>query len=117
MKRIIFVDDDPGSQDAYKTIFEPGEFEVIVYPNGKAILSDQAEIPDLYFLDKQLSGVDGLDICRFLKSRESTRHIPVIMLSASPNIKRLAEAAGADATLEKPFSVKALRALVQAYIK
>jgi len=117
MKRIIFVDDDPGAQDAYKTIFDPQEYEVIIYPNGNAILNGKAEIPDLYLLDKQLSGIDGLDICRFLKSQKNTSDIPVIMLSASPHIKRLAIAAGANETLEKPFSVKDIRAMVQQYIR
>jgi DNA-binding response OmpR family regulator len=116
MKHIIFVDDDPGAQDAYKTIFDPQEYEVIIYSNGNTILNKKAEIPDLYLLDKQLSGIDGLDICRFLKSHENTSHVPIIMLSASPHIKRLAIAAGANDTLEKPFSVKDLRDMVQQYI-
>jgi DNA-binding response OmpR family regulator len=115
MKRIIIVDDDPATQDAYKMIFDPHEYEVIIYANGNALMDEQTPIPDLYLLDKQLSGVDGFDICRFLKSREQTRHVPVIMLSASPNIKQLAEIAGADDTLEKPFSINDLRALVEQY--
>ena len=117
MKRIIVVDDDPRLQDAFKIVFDPEEYEVIIYSNGNAILEEKAEIPDIYLLDKQLAGVDGLDICRFLKSRKNTSHIPVIILSASPHIKMLATASGANDTLEKPFSVKDLRAMVQLHIK
>src|ERR1044072_9317552 len=102
MKRIVFVDDDPDTLDALKSIFDSEEYELTLYSNGNAILEDQAVIPDLYILDKQISGVDGLDVCRFLKDQQRTRHIPVIILSASPYIKNQASAAGADDVLEKP---------------
>ena len=115
MKRIIIVDDDPGVREAFRLIFSPHNFEVAIYHNWSSILTDESLVPDIYILDKQLTGVDGLDICRFLKSRISTRHIPVIMLSASPNIHVLARQAGADDSLEKPFGVKALRAMVDRY--
>jgi DNA-binding response OmpR family regulator len=117
MKRIIIVDDDPGIQYAFTVIFDPKLYEVIVYPNGKSVLTNQYPIPDLFILDKQLSGVDGLDICRFLKSQPQTSHIPVIMLSASPNIHMYAREAGADDALEKPFSVQVFRDLADKYLK
>ncbi len=115
MKRIIIVDDDPGVQEAFKLIFSPRNYEVSIYHNGSSILNDESLVPDIYILDKQLSGVDGLDICRFLKSRIGTSHVPVIMLSASPNIHVFARLAGADDSLEKPFAIKALRAMVDKY--
>ena len=66
-------------------------------------------------IDKQLSGVDGLDICRFLKSQPETKDIPVIIISASPNIKGLSLQAGAHDTLEKPFHLRTLREMVNKY--
>jgi CheY-like chemotaxis protein len=116
MKRIIVVEDDFDTLDALQWIFDPSAYEVTFYSNSDAILENKAAIPDLYILDKQLSGVDGLDICRHLKDQPATSHIPVIILSASPHVQRLAAAAGADATLEKPFAVKELRDLVDRWI-
>ncbi len=116
MKRIIIIDDDPGVQQAFKVIFSPQSYEVSIYHNGSSILKEESIVPDIYILDKQLSGVDGLDICRFLKSKAGTRHVPVIMLSASPNIHRSARLAGADDSLEKPFTIKALRDMVEKYV-
>jgi len=116
MKRIIIVDDDPGIQHAFTLIFDPLQYEVTIYTNGNPILNDQYAKPDLFILDKQLSGVDGLDICRYLKSQPSTRHIPVIVLSASPHIFSQAKLAGADGALEKPFSVNALRNMVSSHL-
>lgn len=111
-QHIILTDDDSGIQDAVRLILERAGYEVTIFSNGDALLSNSFEIPDLFILDKQLSGVDGLDICRFLKAQAITGSIPVIILSASPHISRLALAAGADDFLEKPFKMTALRNMV-----
>jgi CheY-like chemotaxis protein len=79
-------------------------------------LNNKFDIPDLFLLDKQLSGVDGIDICRYLKEQKATSHLPVIMISANPNIGKLSEEAGADAYIEKPFEVKHLLEMVERYI-
>ena len=113
MKKIIIVDDDVALLDAVKLIFSPALYRVTVLSNGSSILDGNYELPDLFILDKQLSGEDGLDICRYLKSHEITRQIPVIMISANPNIVRLAKAAGAEAAIEKPFKMKDLRGSVE----
>jgi len=85
---------------------------VEIYPAGVQVLNRKVEPAVLYILDTQLIGTDGLEICRFLKSNDRTKNRPVIILTASPNIKNLATLAGADAVLEKPFKIKDLRALV-----
>ena len=61
--------------------------------------------------------MDGLDICRFLKSKEQTKVTPIIMLSANPNIGTLAFEAGADDYLEKPFKIKVLMDKMDKLIK
>ena len=112
MKKIIIAEDDPAIRDTCRMILERAGYHVTMLSNGDTLLNGHYEIPDIFVLDKQLSGVDGLDICRYLKQQETTRHIPVIMLSASPQISRLAELAGASGWLEKPFKMQALRDMV-----
>ena len=109
MKKIVIVDDDPSLQDAFRLIFPSDTYEVEIFADGYPLVNKQFDIPDLFILDKQLSGIDGLDICRLLRERPETNKIPVIVLSASPGIRRLALDAGANAVLEKPFSIKTLR--------
>ena len=116
MKRIVLVDDDLAILDAIPLIFDPAEYLLEIYPDGNAIINKQCTDADLFILDKQLSGVDGIDLCRFLKSQEETKSIPVLIVSASPNIERMARLAGADAILEKPFSVKALREVIEKFV-
>src|SRR5258708_36438087 len=102
-KKIILVEDDPAVQDSVKIILERSGFGVKIYPDGDPLLGGVYELPDLFILDKQLAGVDGIDVCSFLKKQGHTKKIPVIMLSASPHITKIAQAAGADDALEKPF--------------
>ncbi|MBT1697558.1 response regulator [Fulvivirgaceae bacterium PWU4] len=115
MKKIVFADDDSTIQDVINLILED-EYKVTIFSKGEPLLNNEFELPDLFLLDKQLSGIDGLEVCRFLKTQESTRHIPVIMISATPNISSLAKAAGADGVIEKPFPIQQLRQLIATYI-
>ena len=80
------------------------------------ILHNKFTLPDIFLIDKQLSGTSGLDVCRFLKKQNSTRQIPVIMISASPDIGKLSQEAGADNFIEKPFNVKDLLSMINRYI-
>lgn len=115
MKKILFADDDPTIRDVISLILED-EYQVTVFTKGEPLLNNEFEVPDLFLLDRQLSGVDGLEICRFLKGQEVTKNIPVIMISATQNIVNLALSAGADSVIEKPFPIRELRQLIARYI-
>lgn len=104
MNKVIIIEDDPAILDAISILLTRAGFHIATYLNGHFILNGAFQIPDLFIIDKQLSGVDGLDICKHLKDSESTKHVPVIILSATPHLHALIKEAGADAFLEKPFS-------------
>ncbi len=115
-KKIAIADDDPGVQDIFKIIFEKAGYETLSYVNGKELMQETNEqLPSIYILDKQLSGMNGLDICNKLKCDQKTKHIPVIMVSATPGIKEMAHKAGANDFLEKPFKTKELLEMVEKY--
>lgn len=115
-KKILVTDDDPSLQDMFRLILEKAGYEVTVLSNGSDILQNHYETPDLFLLDKQLSDVDGLDICKHLKSQKNTKDIPVIMISATVGIGPTAKEAGADAFIEKPFEKEHLLQVVEEYI-
>src|SRR4051812_46973740 len=117
MKKILIIDDDPAIQEAFKLILNAGMYDLDVFADANAVLDNNFEIPDLFILDKQLAGVDGVDVCRIIKTRPATKHIPVIIISASPSIDRLAMQAGADEVLEKPFSINDLREMVARHVE
>lgn len=116
MKNILIVDDDTAIQDLFKLIFEKRGFHVTIESNPQNILKGNFELPDIFLLDRQLSGTDGLILCSYLKNSSVTRHIPVIMISASPDIAALSKSAGADNFVEKPFNIKDLVDMINSLI-
>ena len=114
-KRILIADDDPGIQEIFALIFERAGFEVDLKMNGEELVKNKFSLPDIFLIDKQLSGHNGLDICRQLKSRKQTKNIPVIIVSAAPDIATLAKDAGADDYIEKPFDVNELLEIVNRF--
>lgn len=116
MKRIIVVDDDPAILDSIDLILTRAGYIVTAYTNAYPLLNGQYELPDIFILDKQLPGLNGLDVCRFLKAQQSTGEIPVVMISASLNINLTAKEAGANNFLEKPFRMTELLTMVRKYV-
>jgi DNA-binding response OmpR family regulator len=106
-KKVTVADDDPGILDAVGMVLEMEGYEVNTTLNGNTVLT-QNLIPDVYILDIWMSGSDGRELCKKLKSEEKTKNIPVILISASNDLKRSAETAGADDFLAKPFEIDAL---------
>lgn len=115
-KKIVIIDDDEGVQDIFRLIFKRAGYDVEVYGEAASILQNQFTQPDLFLLDRQLSGQDGLNVCNFLKSQTLTKDIPVIIISATPGIGILAKEVGADDFLEKPFQLNDLLKIVAKWI-
>jgi DNA-binding response OmpR family regulator len=63
-----------------------------------------------------MSGVDGRDICKQLKSKKQTKNIPIIMISANKDTEKIAKNAGADGFIAKPFEMKELLTTVGRYV-
>jgi two-component system phosphate regulon response regulator PhoB len=76
-------------------------------------------VPDLMILDWMLPGLSGIELCRRLRSREDTKRLPIIMLTArgeeQDRIRGLN--VGADDYVAKPFSVPELMARIQALLR
>jgi DNA-binding response OmpR family regulator len=109
------VDDEPDIALVLTTTFEDAGYRVVAVERGddlEHVLA--ADTPDLILLDMLLSGRDGREIARHLKTQQATRHIPILMLSAHPSAEQEARAAGADDFLAKPFDLDVLLAKVDA---
>ncbi|TKC05384.1 response regulator [Pedobacter polaris] len=113
LKSITIADDDPGILDAVGMLLEMEGYKVNATLNGNTVINEQHDLPDIYILDIWMSGSDGRELCKKLKSAERTKHIPVILISASNDLQRSAETAGADDFLAKPFEIDALLAKIE----
>lgn len=120
MVRILVVDDEAAIQELVRYNLEQAGFEVQVAQDGPAALAKiEKELPDLIILDLMLPGIDGLEICRRLKSDRATAAIPVIILSAKNEEldKVLGLELGADDYVTKPFSPRELLARVKVCLR
>lgn len=79
-------------------------FDVQVFDSGYPIVSMMDNWPDVFLIDIELPGINGLEVCKWLKSHEGSRHIPVIFLSGDPYLKILAASAHADDYIEVPVT-------------
>ena len=102
--KILFADDDEDIRYVTEILLTVAGYEVILESDsGFADDLEKVKLPDLYLLDRHMNGTDLLQTCYELKTHPRTKHIPVIMLSADPNIKNLYKDALADDCIAKPF--------------
>ncbi len=112
-KKVLIADDDTGILDSIGMILEFEGYEVRTTTNGNSLLNMELDFPDILLLDIWMSGIDGRDICKQLKQKESTRKIPIVMISASKDIERSAIESGADDFLAKPFELDDLLKIIE----
>ena len=113
--KIMVVDDEKDMVDATKMILEMEGYEVVVaYDGDEALQKADAEMPDLIFLDQMMPGKSCIEVCKILKSQAKTKHIPVLIFTASgSNIDDLVAEAQADGCFLKPFAPEDLLAEVR----
>lgn len=75
-------------------------------------------VPDIIITDIMMPGMDGLELCRKIRSNKAINHIPIIIVTAKVTEQERIEGfeAGADAYLTKPFSIDELRTIIEQLI-
>jgi two-component system, OmpR family, alkaline phosphatase synthesis response regulator PhoP len=118
--KILVVEDDSEIMDLIRTALSFKEYTTVESMSGGNVVSLAKEHqPDLVILDLALPDLDGLEVCRRLKAEDSTKHIPVIMLTARDGVADIVKGleAGANDYVTKPFEVMELMARVRAQIR
>lgn len=117
MKHVLLVDDEPGLRKGLRLSFEAEGFRVTTAADGREALDKARDGSfDLIILDLMLPEVDGLTVCRELRSRTAT---PILMLTARADDvdKILGLELGADDYLTKPFNTRELLARCRALLR
>ncbi|HEX9015182.1 MAG TPA: response regulator transcription factor [Chloroflexota bacterium] len=116
--RILVIDDDPSITSALRRGLSFEGYGVDVASSGKDGLEiARSRPPDLVILDVMLPGLDGLEVCRRLRSADSS--IPIVMLTArdSAGEQVLGLDVGADDYVVKPFTFEVLLARIRALLR
>ena len=109
MAKILLIDDDPDIRTVMGMILKKEGYEVTTASRREEALEKLAvEKPSLILLDVLLSGADGRELCREIKASDTTKNIPVIMLSGHPGAAQQFETYGANDFLAKPFTTEVL---------
>lgn len=119
--RILVIEDDDAIRDVILYTLESSGFKnTLSAADGEAGLDiARRERPTLILLDLMLPKLDGLEVCRRLKREESTRDIPIVMLTAKSEESDivLGLELGAIDYITKPFSGKVLVARIRAHLR
>ena len=120
MATILVVDDEEPIRELLRFNLEKEGYRVSVAKDGQEALKHvENDHPDLIVLDLMLPGMDGLEVCRKLRSNPKFQQIPIIMLTAKGEEidKVLGLEIGADDYMTKPFSPRELLARIKARLR
>jgi signal transduction histidine kinase len=117
---VWIVDDSPlEAEMARKTLADT--FTTRIFSDGSALLEQLVvpPLPDMLLLDWVMPGVSGIEVCQFLRARELTSELPILLLTGQNQTRQIVEglAAGANDYLSKPYSPAELNARVASLIR
>ena len=115
--KILVVDDDPAIAEMLTIVLEAEGLEPIAVNDGnEAISTFREHDPDLILFDLMLPGMNGVDICRAIRTESS---VPIVMLTAKTDTVDvvLGLESGADDYITKPFKPKELIARIRARLR
>lgn len=118
--KILIVEDEEAISLVLKYNLEAKDYNVDIVARGDdAEIYLQESVPDLLILDWMLPGISGIELCRRLRSKESTRDLPIIMLTARGEEADRVRGfeLGADDYVVKPFSLPEFLARVSALLR
>ncbi len=111
MKKILMIEDSKKTSFILKEVLEQSGYQVFLEHDGvSGLAAARREKPDLILLDLLLPKVSGFEVCKTLKQDNSTRHIPVIILSTmynDENIEKM-KMLGAVNFMKKPYRLEEL---------
>ena len=118
MKRVLVCDDDVSISEIVALVLTDADWEVYTIPDCNNIIEKIESInPSVIFMDHMIPDEGGFVATQIIKNDPDHRDIPVIYFTANDDIDALAEKAGADYILQKPFNIKQLEDTVSKAFK
>jgi len=118
--QILIIEDEKDIGELLEYNLQKEGFDTILANNGESGLKvAKKEKPNLLILDLMLPGIDGLDVCRLIKSDNDIKNISIVMLTALGQEEDIVKGleSGADDYITKPFSFKVLIARIKSVLR
>ena len=118
--QILIIEDEKDIGELLEYNLQKEGFDTILANNGESGLRvAKKEKPNLLILDLMLPGIDGLDVCRLIKSDNDIKNISIVMLTALGQEEDIVKGleSGADDYITKPFSFKVLIARIKSVLR
>lgn len=116
---VLIVDDNPQNLQLFGSVLKKNGYKPLLAQNGKsAITFVERNKPDLILLDVMMPGMNGYEVCEHLKSNDSTKHIPIIFITAKTEPEDILagfQVGGVD-YIPKPFNMPELIARVETHV-
>lgn len=118
--KILIIEDDQDISEVLKLQLQLKQYEPIVtssYFEAQKYFEDEAL--ELFLIDRMLPDSSGLDICKLLRSKDTHKETPIILITAMAEPENIVEGldAGADDYITKPFDINVLHARVRAQLR
>ena len=120
MSKILVVDDDKAINELIKVNLKLAGYEVVqAFDGTQGFALAKQELPNMVILDVMMPNVDGYTVAQRIRQNESTKNMPILMLTALSDIedKGRGFAIGIDDYLVKPFDMEELKMRVKAILK
>lgn len=114
MKSILVVEDEPALAEVLEVILRGGGFDVaIAYDGRHALARLEQERPDLVLSDVMMPFVGGVELAQRIHDSEQLTHVPVLLMSAAPEVMAKVPRELYRAFLKKPFDLAAVLGAVE----
>lgn len=115
-KCVLVFEDDQDILDVIKAILEPTYSVQTRSTTEDIFLAVRDTNPDIILMDLRIPDIGGSDATLLLKSNAKTNSIPILILSANPNIEVIAAKTGADGFIKKPFDINQIIKTIDAHL-
>ena len=113
MKRVLVCDDDTAISEIVALVLTDSDWEVYTLPDCNNIIEKIESInPSVIFMDNKIPDEGGIVATQIIKNHPEYQEIPVVYFTANNDINALAQKAGADFILQKPFNITQLEETV-----
>ncbi len=115
MSKVLVMDDDTDLLMLLQMALGKAGYEVECLTDGCPIVNNRIRVPDLFIIDKGLNIIDGIAICKYLKLKNETSTIPIVIISGE-ELREKALLAGADYFMCKPLKIKKLLKVIDSIL-